>query len=79
MTESDALRIATKAVEIYAGRRPRPPHVTITQAAEMLGVSRPTARRILTDARVGRNHAGMVPIEEIDRVLALHQNYTKRG
>ncbi|WP_082745310.1 DNA-binding protein [Burkholderia savannae] len=77
MTESDALRIAIKAVEIYSARHPRPPHVTITQAAEMLGVSRPTARRILTDARVGRNHAGMVPIEEIDRVLAVHPNYIK--
>lgn len=77
MTETEMIGLAVKAVEIYAARTPRPPHVTVTQAAEMLKVSRPTARRILTDARVGRNSAGMIPIEEVDRVLAVHQNYTK--
>lgn len=77
MTDLEALEIAARAVALYAARHPRPVHVTVTQAADMMGVSRPTARRVMTDARVGRNHAGLIPIEEIDRVLAVHQNYTK--
>ena len=38
----NALETAVKAVEIYAGRHPRPSHVTQRQAAEMLGRSEPT-------------------------------------
>jgi hypothetical protein len=36
-TRSEALEREVGAVEIYAARHPRPPHVTITQAAVMLG------------------------------------------
>jgi len=69
ITEADALRIAVKAIEIYAARHPRPPHVTITQAAQMLGRSRPTVSKILTHNRVRLNALGMIPIEEIDKLL----------
>lgn len=69
ITESDALEIATKAVELYASRHPRPPHVTITQAAEMLGRSRPTVKKLLVFNRVHLNKCGLIPIEEVDRLL----------
>ncbi|KVK77738.1 hypothetical protein WS90_21530 [Burkholderia cepacia] len=66
----DALRIATKAVEIYAARHPRPPHVTITQAAEMLGRSRGTVSTMLDRYKIRLNACGQIPIECVDRLLA---------
>lgn len=55
MTEADVLNTAIKAVEIYAARHPRPPHVTITQAAEMLGRNRSTVTAMLSrSTRAGR-------------------------
>lgn len=62
--------MAVRAVAIYAARHPRPLHVTITQAAEMLGRSRPTVRKMLLENRVRSNAAGSIPIEAIDRLLA---------
>lgn len=62
--------MAVKAVAIYAARHPRPLHVTITQAAEMLGRSRPTVRKMLLENRIRSNAAGSIPIEAIDRLLA---------
>lgn len=44
---NEELATAIKAVEIYAARHPRPPHVTQKQAAEMLNVSRPTLSRMV--------------------------------
>ncbi|MBR8433991.1 DNA-binding protein [Burkholderia cenocepacia] len=70
MSEIDAFRIASKAVEIYAARHPRPPHVTYTQAAEMLGISRPTLKKRMAFYLVKLNKFGMIPIDEIDRMLA---------
>ncbi|KVE37388.1 hypothetical protein WS69_11095 [Burkholderia sp. BDU5] len=70
MSELDALHIATKAVDIYAARHPRPPHVTITQAAEMVGKSRQTVSAMLTRYRIRLNKFGQIPIEAIDRLLA---------
>lgn len=32
------IEIAIKAVQLYAEMHPRPPHVTQTQAAQMIGV-----------------------------------------
>lgn len=69
MTELEALDIAIKAVDLYAVRHPRPPHVNITQAAKMLDVSYPTARRILDRHGVGIDACGLIPIEKIDRLL----------
>lgn len=69
MTEQEAIEMAVKALAIYAARHPRPPHVNITQAAEMLGRSRPTVRRMLLDSKVRLNAAGLIPIEAVDRLL----------
>lgn len=70
LSELDALHIATKAVEIFAARHPRPPHVTITQAAEMLGKNRQTVSVMLTRYKIRLNKCGQIPIEAIDRLLA---------
>lgn len=70
ISELDALHIATKAVEIFAARHPRPPHVTITQAAEMLGKNRQTVSVMLTRYKIRLNKCGQIPIEAIDWLLA---------
>lgn len=77
MTELEVLDIAVTAVEIYAARHPRPPHVTITQAAAMMGRDRATVRKMLDANRIRFNAAGLIPIESIDRLLAMHDNCTR--
>jgi excisionase family DNA binding protein len=70
MTEQDALDIAVRAVSIYAGRHPRPSQVTAKQAADMLGLSRPTVRKFMDAGRLKYNHCGLIPIEQVDALLA---------
>lgn len=70
MTELDAIQIATKAVEIYAMRHPRPSQVTITQAADMLGLHRHTVRKLMDAGRLKFNECGLIPVEQVDAVLA---------
>jgi plasmid maintenance system antidote protein VapI len=67
MTELDT---AVKAVEIYATRHPRPPHVTQKQAAEMIGLTAPTIRKMIRTGKIRLNQAGLVPITEIDKLIA---------
>lgn len=64
------LEIALKAVQLYAEMHPRPVQVTQTQAAEMLGLSRPTVSRMVKAGQIKLNRCGMIPVIEIDRVLA---------
>lgn len=67
MTELD---IALKAVELYASAHPRPPHVNQTQAAEMLRLDPKTVRKLVRAGTIRLNGCGMIPIAEIDKVLA---------
>lgn len=67
MTE---LEIAVKAVRLYAESHPRPSQVTQTQAAEMLGLSRPTVSRLVKSGQLKLNRCGMIPMSEIDKVLS---------
>lgn len=62
--------IALKAVQLYAEMHPRPPHVTQAQAAEMLHRSEPTVRKLIRSGIIRLNAAGLIPVSEIDRVLA---------
>jgi hypothetical protein len=62
--------IALKAVQIYAETHPRPPHVTQKQACKMLGLSHPTVRSMMRSGAIKLNECGLIPITEIDRVLA---------
>lgn len=70
ITEREALGIAMQAVTLYAARHPRPTHVTISQAAKMLGIGRGTAAKLLGSRR---NACGMVPIEAVDEARASMQ------
>lgn len=67
---NDALQIAFAAVRLYAESHPRPVQVTQTQAAQMLSVSRPTVSRMLRAGTLRLNGCGLIPVSEIDRVLA---------
>lgn len=62
--------VAAQAVRLYAESHPRPPHVTKTQAAEMLGLSRPTIAAMVKAGTLRLNGCGLIPISEIDRVLS---------
>lgn len=67
---TEALQIAVTAVRMYAETHPRPVQVTMTQAAEMLGISRHTFAKMVRAGQVRLNKCGMVPITEVDRVLS---------
>lgn len=68
--EAEALKIALKAVQLYAEQHPRPPHVTMSQAAEMLHLSRSTVSKIMRTGKLRYNACGLIPIEQVDQLLA---------
>ncbi|MFM0013721.1 helix-turn-helix domain-containing protein [Paraburkholderia sediminicola] len=71
LTKEQILVIAQRAVHLYETQRsPRPVHVTITQAAAMLGLSRPTVSKMLKTGELRFNGCGRIPIEQIDMVPA---------
>ncbi|WP_144156489.1 helix-turn-helix domain-containing protein [Paraburkholderia sp. BCC1885] len=63
------LKTAVRAVQIYAERHPRPPHVTMTQAAQMLDLSRATVRKLVNTGKLRMNGCGLIPIEQVDALL----------
>jgi hypothetical protein len=63
------IEIAARAVQLYAERHPRPPHVTMVQAAEMLGLSRHTVSKMVRAGSFKLNKCGLIPIEQIDAAL----------
>jgi excisionase family DNA binding protein len=67
--EMSEIEIAERAVQLYAQRHPRPVQVTITQAAEMLGLSRHTVSKMVRAGQLKLNKCGLIPIELVDRVL----------
>lgn len=67
ISESEALAIAIRAAEIALAARPAPSTITLGQAAEVLGVSRPTARRMLRGAGIFVNAGGKYRIEDVWR------------
>lgn len=67
---SEVITIAEVAVRRYAESHPRPPHVTQSQAAEMLRMSRATINRMVKAGSLKLNKAGLIPISEVDAVLA---------
>lgn len=71
--DKDALLlVATRAVEIYAARHPRPTQVTQKQAAEMLGVHPKTVRNYIVARKLTLNDCGLIPIEAVDAMRAPH-------
>ena len=69
MSTTTPLDIAVKAVRIYAETHPRPSQVTQAQAAEMLGISRPTFAKLIRSGKVSLNGCGQVSIGDVDRLL----------
>lgn len=67
ISEKEALEIARKAAELALAARPAPSCVTLTDAAEVLGVSRRTARRMLAAAGISANTGGKYRIEDVWR------------
>lgn len=63
------LRIAHRAIQLYAESHPRPPQVNQKQAAEMLGVSARTVHNLLKSGTLRLNKCGMIPIAQVDAVL----------
>lgn len=66
MTE---VAVALKAIQLYAEMHPRPSSVSLTQGAEMLGISRETVRKMIRTGKIKTNALGQIPIVEIDRAL----------
>lgn len=64
------IEVAAKAVQLYAESHPRPPQVNQVQAAQMLGKSHVTVRKMIRAGLIRPNACGDIPISEIDRVLA---------
>lgn len=67
---ADVIEIAAKAVQLYAETHPRPPHVNMTQAAEMLNISTSTVRRMMRFGTLKANQCGLIPISQIDLAIA---------
>lgn len=61
LTASEARQVAVAVVEEVLARRPVPSAVTLKQAAEMLGISPNTARKL----KLPRNLAGLIPYESV--------------
>lgn len=59
------LRIALRAIKLYAEMHPQPTQVTQQQAAGMLGVSTRTVRRYIRAGRLKLNRCGYLPIEAV--------------
>jgi excisionase family DNA binding protein len=68
MTEQ--LQTALKAVQLYAELHPRPSQVTQTQAAELLGLSVSTVRKLVRSGTLKLNACGLISISEIDKALS---------
>jgi hypothetical protein len=79
ITESEALAIAEEAARRALAARPTPSCVSLTDAAEILSVSRPTARRMLREATIMPNAAGKYRIEDIWRVRGPISGPTERS
>lgn len=66
---SEELKIALQAVRLYAESHPRPAHVTMVQAAEMLGLSRHTVSKMVHTGKLRLNGCGLIPIAQVDALL----------
>ena len=68
--DAETIRVIEYAIKRAFEAHPRPSAVTQKQAAEMLGVSQSTVSRCVKTGVIKINKMGMVPIGEVDRVLA---------
>ncbi|MDN7179051.1 MarR family transcriptional regulator [Caballeronia sp. SEWSISQ10-4 2] len=66
---SEIEQAARRAVQLYAESRPRPSQVTMTQAGEMLGITRHTVSKMVKAGQMKLNRCGLIPVEQVDRML----------
>lgn len=66
LTEHDAMNLIRKALALHDAERPVPSHVSVAEAAEMLGVTTRTISRM----KPQRNKAGKIPYRWIVETLA---------
>lgn len=66
--EREMVRIAARAVQLYAETHPRPTQVSQAQAAEMLGVHPKTVRNYIVAGKLKLNGCGQIPIEAVDKI-----------
>lgn len=59
---------AAEAARVALAMHPQPAQVNQKQAAEMLGYSEPTIRKMILDGKIQLNNVGQVPISEINRL-----------
>lgn len=69
LTEEILITVAQRGAQRYAEQHPRPTQVNAVQAAEMLGLTAQTVRKMIRDGRMALNKLGLIPITEIDRAL----------
>jgi len=72
MSDDQTLRIAARAVQLYAETHPRPTQVTQKQAAEMLCVHPKTIRNYIASGKLKLNGCGLIPTVDLDALLAPH-------
>lgn len=70
ISQAALLEVAFQAVRLYAETHPRPLHVTLGQAAEMLGISMESLMKLMSGKKLRLNECGLIPIGDIDQVLA---------
>lgn len=78
LTDQDALRIATHAVQLYAETHPRPVQFNQKQAAEMLGISARTVHNLLKPGTLRLNRCALIPIAQIDAAIIASVEQTER-
>ena len=66
---SELEQVARRAVQLYAEGHPRPSQVTMTQAGEMLGLTRHTVSKMVKAGQMKLNRCGLISIEQVDRML----------
>lgn len=65
----EVIKLASaEAVRVALAMHPQPAQVTQKQAAQMLGLSEPTIRKMILDKKIQLNDVGQVPISEINRL-----------
>lgn len=66
LTETEALNLIKKALALHDAARPVPSHVTVTEAAKMLGV----VPRTITRMNPPRNKVGKIPYRWVVEAMA---------
>jgi hypothetical protein len=59
---------AAEAAKVALAMHPQPAHVNQKQAAQMLGLSEPTIKKMILNGTIRLNDASMIPIGEINRL-----------